>query len=68
MFNAFPGSLVWYSMHFCCVVGYRYMYRRARGLIVKLKESKQTALQKLLTEIDTKSVSDIDTENKLHLK
>ncbi|XP_067945444.1 transcriptional regulator ATRX-like [Watersipora subatra] len=46
----------------------RFMRKRADGLRISLMEQRQSALQKLLLEIESKSVQEMDTDDKLSLK
>ena len=43
----------------------RYMRRRVDGLRVSLAEKKESRLQRLLKEIESKTVEELDTEKKL---
>lgn len=46
----------------------RYIRRRTAGLLVSLREQKETALQKLVKEIEEKSVAEMDSLNKLQMR
>ncbi|KAF6036347.1 hypothetical protein EB796_005351 [Bugula neritina] len=46
----------------------RYIRRRTAGLLVSLREQKETVLQKLVKEIEEKSVAEMDSLNKLQMR